>query len=152
MFGFWGALVDFFLTSSSRDMAATVLSNAALEKKAISIPMVPYASNKGIGEKNIKRCTLVSWKGMVAPGRTLTSGTVGACDMPCQNKVLLTARHHRQTSKHRAGQKIKAKDDDSYASADLPKARVGEHHPNRVSVSQKALFRSTSASRNSCSQ
>ena len=31
--GFWGALDDFFLTSSSRDMTATVLSNAALEKK-----------------------------------------------------------------------------------------------------------------------
>ena len=28
-----GALVDFFLTRSSRDMTATVLSNAALEKK-----------------------------------------------------------------------------------------------------------------------
>ena len=31
--GFWGALDDFFLTSSSRDMTATVLSNAALEKR-----------------------------------------------------------------------------------------------------------------------
>ena len=30
---FLGALVDFFLTSSSRDMTATVLRNAALEKK-----------------------------------------------------------------------------------------------------------------------
>ena len=29
----WGALDDFFLTSSSRDMTATVLSNAALEEK-----------------------------------------------------------------------------------------------------------------------
>ena len=29
----WGALDDFFLTSSSRDMTATVSSNAALEKK-----------------------------------------------------------------------------------------------------------------------
>ena len=33
---FWGALDDFFLASSSRDMTATVLSNAALEKKATS--------------------------------------------------------------------------------------------------------------------
>ena len=31
-----GALADFFLTSSSRDMTATVLSNAALEKKKVS--------------------------------------------------------------------------------------------------------------------
>ena len=33
--GFWGAFDDFFLTSSSRDMTATVLSNAALEKKML---------------------------------------------------------------------------------------------------------------------
>ena len=33
--GSWGALDDFFLTSSSRDMTATVLSNAALEKKKV---------------------------------------------------------------------------------------------------------------------
>ena len=35
VFCFWGALDDFFLTSSSRDMTATVLSNAALEKKKL---------------------------------------------------------------------------------------------------------------------
>ena len=70
-----GAFVDDFLTGSSRDVTATVLSNAALEKKeaslaqlvehalrkrmvmrgamAISILMVPDASNKGIGEKKM---------------------------------------------------------------------------------------------------
>ena len=38
-----GALDDFFLTSSSRDMTATVLSNAALEKKKSRGGLVPLA-------------------------------------------------------------------------------------------------------------
>jgi len=36
----------------------------------------------------------------------------------------------------------KGEDDDSYASADLHKARVCEHHPKRLS--QKALVRTAS--------
>ena len=39
VFCFLGALDDFFLTSSSRDMTATVLSNAALEKKKAPVDM-----------------------------------------------------------------------------------------------------------------
>ena len=35
VFCFWGALDDFFLTSSSWDMTATVFSNAALETKPL---------------------------------------------------------------------------------------------------------------------
>ena len=42
VFCFWGAVDDFFLTSSSRDMTATVLSNVALEKKKQQMAQVSH--------------------------------------------------------------------------------------------------------------
>ncbi len=54
VFCFWGALDDFFLTSSSRDMTATVLSKA-LEKKKVnlwlrsSLSVAPVALLTGAG-------------------------------------------------------------------------------------------------------
>ena len=63
-----------------------------IREKCILVSGSPGISEETEAKRNvdllrhIKICTLVSWVGMVAPGRTLTSGTEGACDMPSQNK------------------------------------------------------------------
>lgn len=64
--------------------------------------------------------------------------------MPCQNKIVLIAKYHRQISKYKIGQKKKpkGKNNHTYNSANHPKAKVGEHHPNYIL--QKTLFRSPS--------
>ena len=50
-----GAFVDAFLIRSSRDMTATVLSNAALEKKYVSI-QVPCGDGFGKAVTFLKLC------------------------------------------------------------------------------------------------
>ncbi len=59
---FWGALDGFFLTSSSRDMTATVLSNAALEKKMLCLFFRSVPAHLDFHTEAVKLSLVISYQ------------------------------------------------------------------------------------------